>query len=398
MKKRIFSSTLTFIVLMGIVSLLSDMTHEGARSIYGPFLYLSGASATVIGFISGLGEFIGNSLILLTGWIADKTKKYWLMTIIGYTINLLAIPALALVPENGWMLACSLILVERIGRAIRKPSKSTMVSFASKELGAGKTFAILEFMDQIGAFLGPFLLFFVLLFKGENSDFNTYRLIFVLLGIPAILTLIVLFIAKKKFPNPSNFEPDTKIKNTIRIENSFVFYLIAISFFAFGFIDFPLISLHISKLSIISNDVLPLLYALAMIVDAFAALFFGWIFDKYGIKVLILSTILSSTFAIFVFSFSSIGFIILGIMMWGIGMGAQESILKSTVAMIIPKENRSVGFGVFEMVFGLAWFAGSWLLGYLYDVNILLMISISVTVQLLSIPFYFMVIKTNISV
>lgn len=397
MKKKVISSSLTFIILMGVVSLLSDMTHEGARSIYGTFLYMSGASATVIGFVSGLGEFLGNSLILYTGWIADKTKKYWTMTIIGYSINLLAIPALALVSENGWILACSLILVERIGRAIRKPSKSTMVSFASKDIGEGKTFAIMEFMDQIGAFLGPFLLFFVLLFKGENSDFNTYRLIFVLLGIPAILTLIILLIAKKKFPNPSDFESETKSDKSIEINNNFIFYLIAISLFAFGFIDFPLISLHISKLSIISNDVLPLLYALAMIVDAFAALLFGWIFDKYGIRVLILSTLLSSTFAIFVFSFKSMSLIILGIIMWGIGMGAQESILKSTVAMIIPKENRSMGFGVFEMVFGLAWFMGSWFLGYLYDINITLMISISVIVQLLSIPFYFKMIKSKIN-
>ena len=162
-------SAYAFIVLLGVVSLFSDLTYEGMRSIVGPYLLLLGASATSVGFVSGLGEFIGYALRLATGYLSDKTKRYWLLTIIGYAINLVAIPALALAPGLGWVYACGLILVERFGKAIRNPAKTTLVSFAASEVGAGKGFALQEALDQIGAFLGPTMLFLVLTVKGKEE-------------------------------------------------------------------------------------------------------------------------------------------------------------------------------------------------------------------------------------
>jgi hypothetical protein len=159
----------TFLVLLGIVSLFSDLTYEGARSILGPYLLLLGASASTVGFVSGLGEFIGYALRLITGYISDKTKRYWLITIVGYAINLIAIPALALAPGLGWVYACGLIVLERFGKAIRHPAKTTIASFAATEVGAGKGFALQEVLDQIGAFIGPLVLFFVLTLKGGGD-------------------------------------------------------------------------------------------------------------------------------------------------------------------------------------------------------------------------------------
>ena len=161
MTKNIRKAAYSFIVLLGIVSLLSDMAYEGARSIIGPYLGLLGATAATIGFVSGLGEFVGYAFRLITGFISDKTKRYWTMTIIGYAMNIVAIPLLAIVPADGWMYACGLVLLERFGKAIRTPSKSTLVSFAASEVGAGKGFAIQEALDQLGAFISPVILFFM---------------------------------------------------------------------------------------------------------------------------------------------------------------------------------------------------------------------------------------------
>ena len=133
-KKKYVKGALAFIFLMGIVSLFSDMTHEGARSILGEYLNLTGATAATIGFVSGLGELLGYGLRIVSGRIADRTKHYWTLVIIGYTVQVLAIPALALVPENGWILACGLVIMERVGKAIKKPAKNTLVSFASSEI------------------------------------------------------------------------------------------------------------------------------------------------------------------------------------------------------------------------------------------------------------------------
>jgi MFS family permease len=390
--RSLFISSAIFIVLMGIISMLSDMTHEGAKSIYGSFLSLTGATPSVISFISGFGEFISCSLILLTGFIANKSKKYWTMTIIGYMINLLAIPMLALTMENGWIFACTLMLLERVGKAIRKPAKSTLVSFSSKNLGEGKSFAFVEFLDQIGAFIGPVILTFVLHLKGSTNLLESYKTCFLVLGIPAIATLIFLFIARAKYPNPENLEVETskdnKQDNKLVISKSFIFYLVAIGLCAAGFIDFPLITYHVENLNIVNIENLPLLYSLAMFIDAFAALLFGTLFDKYGIKVLILSTIFSFAFPLFIFKLSSELMIIIGICMWGIGMGAQESILKAAVAKLIEKENRALGFGIFEFVFGLCWFIGSYFLGIIYESSILLLVIVSMALEGSSIIFY----------
>ena len=147
-----------FLFLMGVISLFSDMTHEGARSILGEYLDLAGASAATIGFVSGFGELCGYSLRMLSGFLADKTKKYWLLVILGYALQVLAIPALALIPQNGWVVACGLVILERIGKAVKKPAKNTLVSFAASEVGVGKGFAFLEFLDQLGAFIGTVIL------------------------------------------------------------------------------------------------------------------------------------------------------------------------------------------------------------------------------------------------
>lgn len=381
-------AALSFIILMGIVSLFSDMTHEGARSVLGEYLNLTGASATVIGFVSGFGELLGYSLRIIFGRIADKTGKYWTLVIAGYVIQVLAIPALALIPENGWILACGLVITERIGKAVKKPAKNTLVSFASSEIGQGKGFAYAEFLDQLGAFLGPIMLFVISLIMGTEHLISTYRICFLFLGIPALITIALVLLSKYKYPHPEKFDKEPAANETFRFKNSFIYYMVAISLFAFGFVDFTLITLHAAKSSVFPAATLSLLYALAMAVDAFAALFFGGLFDKVGLKALMLSTLISSTFAAFVFLTNSPVLIVIGIIIWGIGMGAQESIMKAAVSHIIPKNMRATGFGIFETCFGAAWFLGSWCMGALYDYNISVMVLISVGVQLISVIFY----------
>lgn len=378
-----------FIILFGIVSLFSDMTHEGASSIRGAYLSLLGASAGVIGFVSGLGELIGYSMRYVFGKITDKTKLYWPMTILGYVLDVLAVPALALVGENGWIAACSLLVVQRIGKAIKKPAKDTIMSFAASQEGVGKSFGLQEVLDQIGAFLGPVLLYVVLLFKTHGSQFEIYSTCFAFLAIPGAITLALLLITKHKFPNPDNFEPEPKEYVPFKLKKSFILYIVGISLFAFGFIDYSLIVMHVQAKEMISSTALPLLYAGAMLIDAVAALFFGLLYDKIGVKALVWSTILSAPFAIFVFLFDSVYLVIAGVLLWGIGMGAQESILKAAVTTIVPKVSRATGYGVFEFSFGVFWFLGSWILGVLYDVNIFAMVIVSVVAQLAAIPLYF---------
>lgn len=398
-KKKI-SSAMVFIILFGIVSLFSDMTHEGASSIRGAYLSLLGASAGVIGFISGLGELIGYSMRYVFGKLTDKTKRYWPMTIAGYILDVLAVPALALVGEHGWVAACGLLVIQRMGKAIKKPAKDTIMSFAASQEGVGKSFGIQEVLDQIGAFLGPVLLYLVMLFKTDGTTFEVYAACFAVLAVPGAITIILLLVTKHKFPNPEHFEPEEKEFVPFKMKKEFILYIAGISLFAFGFIDYSLIIMHVSKVytnlsahlaetsSVVNSGTLPLLYAGAMLVDAVAALIFGLMYDKNGVRALAISTVISAPFAIFVFGTNSVPALLFGIALWGVGMGAQESILKAAVTKMVPKSSRATGYGVFECSFGVFWFLGSWLLGVLYDISIPAMIAVSVAAQLAAIPLY----------
>ena len=399
-QKRKYSQAMAFVLLFGIVSLFSDMTHEGASSIRGAYLTLLGASAGTIGFISGLGELVGYSMRYVFGKLTDKTKHYWMMTIVGYVLDVLAVPALALVGEHGWVWACALLVIQRMGKAIKKPAKDTILSFAASQEGVGKSFGIQEVLDQIGAFLGPVLLYLVMLFKTDGTTFQAYSTCFAVLAIPGAITLVLLLVTKRKFPNPEHFEPEPKEYVPFKMKKEFVLYIAGISLFAFGFIDYSLVLMHVSRTythlasglaetsALVSSGSLPLLYAGAMLVDAVAALVFGLLYDKKGVQALVWSALLSAPFAVFVFACRGVGALLVGVALWGVGMGAQESILKAAVTQMVPKASRATGYGVFECAFGVFWFLGSWLLGVLYDVSIPAMVAVSVAGQLAAIPLY----------
>ncbi|MCX7822951.1 MAG: MFS transporter [Syntrophobacterales bacterium] len=365
---------LSFVILMGIVSLFSDATYEGARSITGPFLEGLGASALVVGTVAGFGEFAGYSLRLIFGYVADKTRKYWTLAIVGYCVNLLSIPALSLV--NQWGMASSLVIAERLGKAIRTPSRDAMLSYASCEVSRGLTFGLHEALDQIGAVAGPLLVTWILA-KGGN-----YNSSFGFLIIPAMIALAVLFIARLIYPNPQHFEmslaPELKSKGLPR---AYKLYLIATAMVAMGYVDFPLIAYHIEHTSMVKPTWIPILYAIAMGVDAVAALIFGRWFDKGGLKVLFLAIAVSAFFPIFAF-FGSFHLVILSMILWGIGMGVQESIMKATIANMVSSERRATAYGIFNTAFGICWFLGSALMGFLYEISIQALVAFSLLTQI----------------
>src|SRR2546430_14143785 len=148
-------AAMTFVILLGMVSLFADMTYEGARSITGPYLAVLGASATVVGVVAGFGELIGYVLRLAAGYLSDRTGRYWTFTLVGYVVNVLAVPFLAL--AGRWELAAALMIAERFGKAIRTPARDAMLSHATTEMGRGRGFGLHEARGQTGALLGPLI-------------------------------------------------------------------------------------------------------------------------------------------------------------------------------------------------------------------------------------------------
>jgi MFS family permease len=369
-QKTLKQKSYQFIILFGIISMFGDITYEGGRSITGPYLAVLGVSATMVGFIGGLGEFVGYAFRLVSGYFADKTKAYWPITFVGYGL-LISMPLLAL--TNNWKVAAAFIILERFGKAVRTPAKDTMLSHATKSVGRGFGFAIHEAIDQLGGIIGPLIFTAVLFLKGGYKQGLT------LLWIPALLTLVFLMVTRLKVPNPENLEEEAAtgeekvIAASAKLPAKFWWYMIFSFFCVAGFAHFQIISYHFKVKSVITDLQIPMFYAIAMGVDAVVALIAGKVYDKTGLKTLLLIPLLTIPipFLAFTYSFQAA---LISVILWGAVMGVQETIMRATIADITPRGRRGFAYGIFNTAYGASWFAGSLLMGFLYDTNIHYMI------------------------
>ncbi|RMW99920.1 MFS transporter [Legionella jordanis] len=360
------------------------MTYEGARSITGPYLATFGVSAAVVGFVAGFGELLGYALRIASGYFADTTGKYWAITIIGYVVNLLAVPSLAL--AGYWWVAAILMIVERVGKAIRVPSRDAMLSHAGHKIGMGWGFGLHEALDQIGAMLGPLIIASVLYLKGD------YKQGFVILLIPALCALTVLFYARKIYPKPQSLEIEEDNFKARDMNLPFWLYLAAASLIAAGYADFSLMAYHFHKTAMLSPVWIPVFYSIAMGINMLTAPLLGWFYDRKGFSTLIAVSFFSCFFAPLVF-WGRFELALIGVMIWSVGVSAHESLMRAIVAHMVLKTKRGTAYGIFNTGFGVFWFLGSFLMGILYDYSVLSLVIFSVTIQLMALPLLWIVMK-----
>jgi predicted MFS family arabinose efflux permease len=379
MKSR---SALQFVLVIGIANFFADFTYEGARGIVGPFLGSLGASAAIIGIVAGLGELMGYGLRSVSGYFADKFHRHWAFAFLGYTVNMLAVPALAL--AAGWPLASGLVVAERVGRGIRKPTVEAMLSYAGKSIGAGWVFGLNEALDQAGATVGPLLMALILYLNGG------YRTGFGVLLIPALLCLATLLAARLRHPRPHDLEEGAGHSfETTNLTRAYWIYLAAGALVASGFADFALIGFHFHKANIVRANWIPVFYAVAMGSSALASIPLGRLFDRFGPNVSLFVFLVSAVAAPFVFLGAS-GSALMGMIFWGIGMSGQDSLLRAMLTAVIPAEKRSTAFGLFDTGYGIAWFVGSAVMGLLYDKSIVAVVMFSAGLQLAALPILFL--------
>ena len=394
-KKKAFQ----LILLFGFVSLFGDIVYEGARSVNGPYLNTLGANAAVVGLIAGLGEFVGYGIRLLSGYFADRTRAYWVFTFIGYGL-LISVPLMAL--TGLWQMAALFIVCERLGKALRAPSKDTILSQAAKQVGTGWGFALNEAMDQIGALVGP--LIFVALFTFTGRGHKTlldYQHGYALLWIPFILLMVCVVIAFLRVPEPAVLEESSGQKEPEKLSKLFWLYT-AFSFITVvGFVSFVLMGYHFKAKGILTDAQIPLFYAVAMGVDGLAALVIGKLYDMFkerkkkeeaGLLMLIFVPLLSAFIPVFAFAYSFAS-VLVSVILWGIVMGAHETVMKSAIADITPIKKRGTGYGIFNAGYGVAMLIGGAAMGFLYDFSIPLMVLAASTIEFLALPVFFLMKK-----
>jgi len=382
------SPALKFVLMVGILSFFADFTYEGSRSIAGPYLGLLGAGAFTISVVSGAGEFLGYNIRLLSGRSADRTGRYWPITIGGYILQMSAVPLLAL--AGSWQVAALLIIAERIGKGIRNPPRDAMLSHAAKDIGFGWAFGVHEALDQFGALFGPLLV--ALIMAVTQHD---YVIAFASLAVPAAIMLSLLAVARLLYPRPQDLATGQAHMTAGGLPRVFWIYMAGAALASAGFADFPLISYHFQHAGTVGPALTPVFYATAMAVSGIGSLVLGRIFDRAGIGVLIPLTVVAALYAPLAF-LGGFWAVLVGVSLWGLGMGVQESLIPAAIAPMVSPDRRASAYGLFTSVYGTAWVLGSIVIGVLVDVSPAGLVAFCMAIELAAIPF-FMVVRRRLT-
>jgi MFS family permease len=360
----------------GFVSLAADMVYEGARSVYGPLLAVLGASAVVVGLVTGAGEAVALVARLAFGPLADRTGRYWSLTILGYGLTAVCVPLLALAPRlggAGLAFAATMILLERLGKAIRSPSKSALLAHVASAVGRGRGFGVHKALDQVGAFAGP------LLVAGVVAIASIWAGLAVL-AVPGVIAMVLLLTLRRRVPDPAAYdgEPSAAVPRAVPrrgwwaeaagagLSGDFFRYAVAASLTTGALVTFGIIGYHLTVEGLLPVAAVPVVYAAAMAVEAVAALVVGAVYDRAGTRVLLVVPVLVAIVPALALG-SALVAVLAGVVAWGIAQGVQDSTVKAVVADLVEAPRRATAYGVFAGVQGLFAIVGGVTAGWLYE-------------------------------
>jgi MFS family permease len=354
-----------FVLAFGVVSMLGDFVYEGGRSIAGPYLATLGAGATLVGIVSGAGEAVALVLRLWTGPVSDRSGRHWALAISGYAITMVSVPLMAV--AQAVAPASALIITERFGKAVRSPARDTMLAEASVDIGRGRAFAIHEAMDQSGALVGPLLVALMVAVSG-------YRLGFAVLAVPGLLAMAAVLRLRAAAPQPAAYEHGAHAASKTmsvggRFPARFWLYSGFTALTMTGFATFAVLAYHLQARHVLSAPWIPVAYAAAMGAAAIGALGAGVVYDRIGLRGMVVLPLLAAIVPFLSFSTTPL-LVWIGAVVWGLAMGVHESTMRAAVADLVPASRRGAGYGTFTAVYGFAWLAGAAVIAALYSSSV----------------------------
>jgi MFS family permease len=352
------------VVGFGTISLAADMVYEGGRSLYGPLLSSLGASALAVGAITGAGEAVALLLRLASGTLADRTRRYWTVTIAGYALTAVCVPLLAVTPylgAAGLAVATVLILAERTGKAIRSPAKSALLARAAQHVGMGRGLGVHKALDQIGAFAGPLLVAGVVALAGAVLWPG-----FAVLAVPGAVAMVLLVMTRHRMPAEQPVARSSAPGRMRGLPAAFWQFAVASAVCTAGLVTFGLVGFHLVDAMIVPAAGVPLLYAAAMAAGAVAALLTGEAYDRIGPRTLLALPVLVAAVPPLAFA-GGLAAVTPGVLLWGAAVGLQDSTVKALVADLVRPDRRATAYGLFAAVQGVGALVGGIATGALYE-------------------------------
>ncbi len=420
------------VVGFGVVSLAADMVYEGARSVTGPLLAALGASGALVGLVTGAGEALALVLRLAFGSLADRSGRYWTLTLTGYLLTAVCVPALAVTPflgSAGLVLACGLILAERTGKAVRSPAKSALLARAAAQVGLGRGFAVHKALDQVGAVAGPLLVAAIAAGSGVLWP------AFAALSVPGAVSILLLVWIRRHLGDGDDLSgavvtpaPRATVatppavapaggtgatgdtagsagdgRRTTKIgapgvraglPSRFWWFAAASGAATTGLVTFGVISYHLVKSDVVALPAVPVVYAAAMGAAALAAVVTGWAFDRVHGRVLYVLPFLVAAVPPLAFSDRAV-LAVTGVVLWGAAVGLQDSTVKALVAALVPARRRATAYGWFAAVQGAAAVLGGTVSGALYDRSLPLLVVLVAATQLVALVLLLLTLRSG---
>lgn len=368
---------LILLVFFGLISLFADMVYESGRSIIGQYFFICGGPLVIASAMSGIGEFISYAVRYISGQLAPKMNLYWTLTFIGYFLSVIAIPLMGFFSQ--WEILFLLYLLDRLGKGIRAPARDALLASISPPAKYGKSFAIHEILDQIGAMVGPLLMSIILAFK------SSYSFAFHFLFIFSIFTIFLIYFAHKYWKERMFGREIISYSDNASLQKKFNIIIFFGIFTFIGFPFFPFISYHFKSADILTDTLIPFLYSISMAIDGLVAYPLGVFFDKYKIKTIFIHPLLAIISTILIFSSSNFYVIFVGLFLWSICIASQETIFKSLIAYIASISNLAKNYGLFFSLSGISSMVGGAIMGWLYSLSPVYVIIFVIIAQIVSI-------------
>ncbi len=339
-------------IALSMVSLFADMTYEGARSVIGPYIRLLGGTLLVAGGLS-LGELVSYAARTLSGLALQARgtpRLYWALIFAGYTVNLGAVPLLAL--AGHWWVAYTLMILERAGKGLRVPPRDVILAETGSRLGAQRLYAVHEVLDQAGAVLGPL----IVAWTAQKSGIKTGLAV---LLVPALTALTLLYAAYTLYPEPLEARAASRRSRAPVVRGASRIARLALAGIGLSFAALPVWPVLSYSRSPVEASTL---YALAMLADALAALAAGILGSRLGGSEALILPVASAVSGVtggmlLAGLLNGRESILLVVSLWGSTMGLYEVYGKSSVILLSRMGERAGMFALLGLYMGLAYLA-----------------------------------------
>lgn len=364
-KRRILAGITTNVLVLGIVSLLTDMSSEMIYPILPLFLVSIGATGLVIGLIEGAAETTASLLKVVSGWYSDRYKRRKPFILGGYGASSLVKPILVFATAPWHVFGIR--ITERIGKGIRSAPRDALIADSTDERVRGKAFGFHKAMDSTGAVLGPIAVLIVLALAAGMDELERYRWVFIIATVPAFVAVFVVLALVRDKEAVSKGVSGTFLREARHLGMTFWLLLVAVVTFYVGEISYAFFVLQ-AQAAEISDTTIIVLYILFNIIFVLVAIPSGSLSDKFGRR-----PVIAVSFGLFALTCvtmavaDSLLLLAAGFVLFGFYKGSSEGVLKAFVVDVVPSNLRGTALGTFHTAVGAVMLPGGIIAGFLWD-------------------------------